>query len=136
MKRLCGLVLLACLVGFICFVWPTKYRRSELKIHDVTFQIRENRFTGATERLTVRGWVANEPDLPPLPPAAVVLPPPRPVPILPEPRPVPLAVDCYDAKGKRQPDAFAKLGGVTTGCAPGEITVPKGQKPPAPSTNP
>ncbi|MGA8036733.1 MAG: hypothetical protein WB985_12260 [Candidatus Acidiferrales bacterium] len=116
MKRLVA-VLLACLIGFICFVWPTKYRRSEMKLGEgVTLQIRENRFTGATERLTVKGWLPNEPDLPPVGPAVAVLPPPQPMPKV--------AVDCYDAKGNLVPDQFAKYGGITMACAPGQTAVP------------
>ena len=36
------------------------------------------------------------------------------------------AVDCYDKDGHLVPDPFGQYGGVTLGCAPGEIQVPKG----------
>ena len=31
-----------------------------------------------------------------------------------------VTVDCYDSNGNLVADPFAKLGGVTTGCAPGQ----------------
>ena len=35
------------------------------------------------------------------------------------------AVDCYDQKGNKLPDPFAKYGGVQTGCGPNQIAKPR-----------
>ena len=43
-----------------------------------------------------------------------------------------VAVDCYDANGQLLPDQFAKSGGVTTSCAPGQTA--RVHQPPASAT--
>jgi hypothetical protein len=45
-----------------------------------------------------------------------------------------VAVDCYDASGKLVPDQFAKFGGVTTSCAPGQTArLHQSSAPPVPA---